>query len=319
MIRKAIRLLALGCIGLLGLEGAAQAQDRLKVATGGRGGWEVSVTELGMGAGMFKKHGLDIDLSYTEGSGETMQAAISGAVDLALGIGPFGLMGAYARGAPVRIIGGSMTGVNDQFWYAQTASPIKTGKDLAGRTVAYSTSGASTNAVVLGFKRTFGVDFTAVPTGGQAATLTQVLSGQIDVGWAAAPFAFKHLEAGTIKIVARANEVPELRQQSVRVMTANAAILGTKRDQIIRFLRGYRDTVDWMYTSDEAVERYAKIVDSTVEQARRTRDEFIKKEDLNPDRVEGLELLMKDAIAFKFLSAPLSAEQLRELVVRFDK
>jgi hypothetical protein len=29
--------------------------------------------------------------------------------------------------------------------------------------------------------------------------------------------------------------------------------------------------------------------------------------------------LMKDAIAFKFLSAPLSAEQLRELVVRFEK
>lgn len=319
MIRIAIKALALGCIGLLGLDGAAQAQDRLKVATGGRGGWEVSVTELGIGAGMFKKHGLDIDLSYTEGSGETMQAAISGAVDLALGIGPFGLMGAYARGAPVRIIGGSMTGVNDQFWYAQTASPIKTGKDLAGRTVAYSTSGASTNAVVLGFKRTFGVEFNAVPTGGQAATLTQVLSGQIDVGWAAAPFAFKHLEAGAIKIVARANEVPELRQQSVRVMTANVAILGTKRDQIIRFLRGYRDTVDWMYTSDEAVERYAKIVDSTVEQARRTRDEFIKKEDINPDRVEGLDLLMKDAIAFKFLSAPLSAEQLRELVVRFDK
>ena len=319
MIRKAIKLMALGCIGLLGLDGAAQAQDRLKVATGGRGGWEVSVTELGIGAGMFKKHGLEIDLSYTEGSGETMQAAISGAVDLALGIGPFGLMGAYARGAPVRIIGGSMTGVNDQFWYAQTASPIKTGKDLAGRTVAYSTSGASTNAVVLGFKRTFGVEFNAVPTGGQAATLTQVLSGQIDVGWAAAPFAIKHLEAGSIKIVARANEVPELRQQSVRVMTANAAILGTKRDQIIRFLRGYRDTVDWMYTSNEAVERYAKIVDSTIEQARRTRDEFIKKEDLNPDRVEGLELLMKDAIAFKFLSAPLSAEQLRELVVRFDK
>ena len=173
--------------------------------------------------------------------------------------------------------------------------------------------------MVLGFKRTFGVEFNAVPTGGQAATLTQVLSGQIDVGWAAAPFAFKHLEAGTIKIVARANEVPELRQQSVRVMTANAAVLGTKRDQIIRFLRGYRDTVDWMYTSDEAVERYAKIVDSTVEQARRTRAEFIKKEDLNPNRVEGLELLMKDAIAFKFLSAPLSAEQLRELVVRFDK
>jgi NitT/TauT family transport system substrate-binding protein len=69
--------------------GPALALDELKVASGGRGGWEVSVTELGLSADMFKKHGLDVKLSYTEGSGETMQAAISGAVDVALGIGPF--------------------------------------------------------------------------------------------------------------------------------------------------------------------------------------------------------------------------------------
>ena len=100
--------LALASLGF----GPAHALDELKVATGGRGGWEVSVTELGLSADMFKKHGLDVKLSYTEGSGETMQAAISGAVDVALGIGPFGIMGAYARGAPVRILGATMTGVN---------------------------------------------------------------------------------------------------------------------------------------------------------------------------------------------------------------
>jgi NitT/TauT family transport system substrate-binding protein len=228
-------------------------------------------------------------------------------------------MGAYARGAPVRILGATMTGVNDQYWYAKADAPINSGKDLAGRTVSYSTSGASTHAVVLGFKRTFGVEFNAVATGGQPATLTQVLSGQIDVGWAAAPFAFKELEAGRIKIVARANEVPELRQQSVRVMAVNVNNLAAKRDLIMRYLRGYRDTVEWMYTSDEAVERYAKIVGSTVEQARKVRAEFIKKEDIMPDRVAGLDLLMKDAIAFKFLSAPLSDEQLRDLVVKVDR
>ncbi len=295
------------------------ALDELKVASGGRGGWEVSVTELGLSAGMFKKHGLDVKLSYTEGSGETMQAAISGAVDVALGIGPFGIMGAYARGAPVRILGATMTGVNDQYWYAKADAPINSGKDLAGRSVSYSTSGASTHAVVLGFKRTFGVEFNAVATGGQPATLTQVLSGQIDVGWAAAPFAFRDLESGRIKIVARANEVPELRQQSVRVMAVNINNLNAKRDQIMRYLRGYRDTVEWMYSSDEAVERYAKIVGSTVEQARKVRAEFIKKEDIMPDRVAGLDLLMKDAISFKFLSAPLTEQQLRDLVVKVDK
>jgi NitT/TauT family transport system substrate-binding protein len=38
--------------------------------------------------------------------------------------------------------------------------------------------------VVLGFTQTQGVKARPVQTGGLPATLTQVLSGQIDIGWA---------------------------------------------------------------------------------------------------------------------------------------
>ena len=46
----------------------------------------------------------------------------------------------------------------------------------------------------------------------------------------------------------------------------------------------------------------------------RIRDEFLPKAALDPDRVLGLDQTMRDAIEFKFLSAPLSKEQLAEAI-----
>jgi NitT/TauT family transport system substrate-binding protein len=61
---------------------AARAQDKLQLAVGQRGGWDTAVAEVGSRAGIFKKHGLDLDILYTQGSGETQQAVISGSVDI---------------------------------------------------------------------------------------------------------------------------------------------------------------------------------------------------------------------------------------------
>ena len=65
----------------------AWAQDKLKLAIGQRGNWENSVSELGQDAGFFKKHGLVLELLYTEGGGQTQQAVISGSVDIGIGVG----------------------------------------------------------------------------------------------------------------------------------------------------------------------------------------------------------------------------------------
>ena len=55
----------------------ASAQDRLKIAVGGRGIGETFVTEVGDNAGLFRKHNLALDIFYTDGGGETQQAVIS--------------------------------------------------------------------------------------------------------------------------------------------------------------------------------------------------------------------------------------------------
>src|SRR4029077_4481967 len=94
---------------LTALESAASAQDALKIAVGQRGGWEQCVSELGQNAGFFKKHGLVLEVLYTQGSAETLQSVISASVDVGIGTGSHALLGAYAKGAPVRAIGASFT------------------------------------------------------------------------------------------------------------------------------------------------------------------------------------------------------------------
>lgn len=305
---------AAALLAILAAASPTAALDKMKVAVGSRGGWDPSIPEIGQLGGHFARHGLDVEVLYTDGSGQTMQAAIAGSVAVGAGVGTFGALAAFVKGAPIRIIGSGMTGVDDQYWYVRADSPIKTVKDLAGRSVAYSTFGASTHAVVMGFQRTFDVALKPVAAGPPAACLTQVMSGQIDVGWSSAPLNLQDIDEGRIRIVARANEVPELRQQTVRLLVANAGMLQANRDLFVRFLRAYQDTVDWLYDTPAGIEAYAKVAGVPLKHAIAVRDQFTKRSAVEPNQVKGIDLLMADAIRFKFLSAPLSEAQLAELI-----
>ncbi len=187
---------------------SAGAEDHLKLAVGARGVGETFVAELGQNAGIFKRHGLALDIFYTQGGGETIQVVISNSAQIGVAIGFLGTIGAFAKGAPVRVIGSTFTGGNQLFWYVRADSPIKSLKDAAGKTVAYSTNGSSTHTAVLALKKFTGVDFKPTQTGAAPGTFTQVLSGQIDVGWAGAPFGVDAVEQGKTRVVAKASDDP---------------------------------------------------------------------------------------------------------------
>ena len=152
MVARWFRLqLSLALSLWLALAGTASAQDNLKLAVGQRGNWDTSISEVGQRMGIFRKHGLALELLYTQGSAETLQAVLSGSVDIGVGAGIMGVLGAYSKRAPVRIIGAETTGAADLFWYVQADSPIKSLTDSAGKTLSYSTSGSSTHGIVTAF------------------------------------------------------------------------------------------------------------------------------------------------------------------------
>ena len=148
----------------LGIGRRREAQDKLKVVIGQINNWENQVPTLGVQAGIFKKHGLELETLGTQGAGETLQPIISGSADIGIGVGTSGAMRVFVQGAPVRALAAGFTGTNDLFWYVRADSPIKSLKDLTeSHTIAYSTSGSASNNIVLGFVKVLGVKARPTP------------------------------------------------------------------------------------------------------------------------------------------------------------
>ena len=308
-IRSAVAALALA------LAAGAQAQDTLKLAAGQRGNWDTSISEMCMRSGICKKHGVAVEILWTQGAGETQQAVIAGSADLGIAGGIMGALSAFSKGAPVRIISAETTGAADLYWYVPTASPIKSLKDTDGKTIAYSTNGSSTHGIVTAFMKQYDLKAKPTSTGSPSSTLTQVMSGQIDVGWAAPPFGLKQLDEGAIRVIASGNDAAVFKGQTVRVNIANLQTLQNRKAVVDRYMKAYRETIDWMYSDDPAaLKTYAEFVGIPVEMAKRTRDQFFPKSAVDPDKIVGLETIVKDAVDLKFTATQLTPEQIATLI-----
>ncbi|MFO1310661.1 MAG: ABC transporter substrate-binding protein [Burkholderiales bacterium] len=308
MIRAAVVAFALA------FGATANAQDTLKLAAGQRGNWDTSISEMCMRSGICKKNGVAVEILWTQGAGETQQAVIAGSADLGIAGGIMGALSAFSKGAPVRIISAETTGASDLYWYVRADSPIKSLQDTAGKTIAYSTNGSSTHGIVTAFMKQYNLTAKPTATGSPSATLTQVMSGQIDVGWAAPPFGLKQLDEGAIRVIATGNDAAVFKGQTVRVNIANLKTLQERKAAVDRYMKAYRETIDWMYADEAALKTYAEFVGIPVEMAKRTRDQFFPKAAVDPDKVVGLDGIVKDAVELKFTATQLTPEQLKTLI-----
>jgi NitT/TauT family transport system substrate-binding protein len=291
----------------------AWSQETLKVAIPQRGAWDAGIAELGQRGGFFKKHGLNLEILYVQAGPESIQAVIGGSMDIATAAGVSAAVGTFAKGAPIRLIGSEMIGSPDLYWYVPTNSPIQKVEDFNGKTVAFSLTGSSSHAGLLALIAQHKLTAKPTSTGNIAATITSTMTGQVDVGFGAAPFGLDLVEDGKVRVIATGNDVASLRTRTVRVNLTNVNTLQNRRDAIVRFNRAYQETVDWMYSDPAALKHYGEYSNLPEKIVLRVRS-LIPKESLATDRIEGIDQIMADAVAAKFISAPLTAEQVKELV-----
>jgi NitT/TauT family transport system substrate-binding protein len=140
------------------------------------------------------------------------------------------------------------------------------------------------------------------------------MSGQVDVGWAVAPFVLDRLDKGEARMIARASDIAVIRGQTIRVQIINAQNLAAKKDAIARYMKAYNETVDWMYSGTDAVPRYIAFSGLSEPAVRLMLKDFIPKESLQTGKITGIQESMKDAVQFKFIPAPLTDAQLAELI-----
>lgn len=305
------RIFALGFIVAV-LSGSASAET-LKVAVAQRGFWNSTFVNIAEKQGFFKEAGLEIEVLYTEGGASTLTPLIAGSVDVAMSNGILGVIGAYSKGAPVRIISAEATGAAEAYWYTRTESGIRSLKDTNGKTVAFSSPGSSTNLVLLQLVKAAGASPKLVATGGAPGTYTQVMSGQIDVGWSVPPFALKDLQDKKIAIIARGSDVAAVQAQTIRVNVSSVNSLREKRDALTRYMRAIGRAIDWAYSSPDALSNYAAIARVPVEHARMTRDDFFPKESLQLGEIKSLDATLEQALAFKYITSAMTPKDIAGL------
>ena len=293
---------------------APAVAESLKIAIPQKGNWETSITEMGMQAGLFKKEGLDLEIVYTEGGPQTVQAVISGSVDVGMQNGLLGIIGAYAKGAPVRVISAGMTGSPDLYFYATTASGIKSLKDADGKTIGFSGPGSSTDLVVRSALQQENVKAKPTRTGGIPGTFTAVMSGQVDIGWAVPPFGLQDIKDGKIAIVFRGRDVKALANETVRVNIVGAETLAAKHDALVKFSKAYAASVDYVYEHDDSLKWYAETNHISLEQARQTRDDFYPHANVQFAEIKGLDLAIQQAEEFKFIAKQMKPEDLKGMI-----
>ncbi|MEA2977185.1 MAG: hypothetical protein QOF19_2705 [Alphaproteobacteria bacterium] len=294
-------------------QGPATAQDTLKVAVPQRGAWDTSITEIGQRAGIFKKHNVNVELLFTGGGAEALGAIIGGSIDVAVSVGFSTVLGSFSKGAPLRVFSAETTGLPDIYWFVPAQSPIKSVADFKDKTIGYSVSGSSSHAALLALLAQEKISAKPTSTGGVTPSFTSGMTGQVDVAWTTIPIGLKEIDERKIRAVARASDVISMRDRTVRVNIANAATMDARKPVLDRFMTAYREAIDYMYSSPDALVVFAEIANVPLSVAQKI-PERVPKSALSPDQVVGMDAIMAEAVATKFMSAPLTKEQIAQLV-----
>jgi NitT/TauT family transport system substrate-binding protein len=173
----------------------------------------VTPYEVANKAGLYKKHGLNVELIYTRGGNAAMQAMVGGAVDYAATALVVAIR-AYARGANIRRF--CTTGRLPLFALAtapKTAGEIKTVKDLEGRTVGVSALGNADHALLLYLLGKAGADKNKVQFATMGVNLLEGLrQGQVDAGLVQEP-ALTLVERQGARVLFNAMDYEDARKQ----------------------------------------------------------------------------------------------------------
>ena len=313
-VKTLTRLCAAATVATLALGSqTAFAADKVKVAGSQKGNWATAMVVWAEQQGYFKAENLEVEVVWTSGGSDAQQAVISGAAQIAPQTGTLGIVSAFANGAPVRIIGASMTGSGGLYWYVRKDSKLTSLKDVPeGTTLSFSRPGSSTNLVAAALKQHYHSKAKLVSAGSSTATMTQVMSGQLDIGWASPPVGLDKIKSGEIRIIANGDDSPTVSSQTIRVHAVNANWLKANPDVAKRFMRAMWKGHQYAYTPEgmQAYSKFSKLPLDIVEAV----SKFATLKNFSYWPVGGLDQTIKDAIANKRLKKPLTKAQLDELV-----
>jgi len=253
---KSLRILFIASVWLVGSVLNLWGADVVRVgypslATGFAAAWVTA------DKGIWKKHGLDVELIFLRGGSRTVSALLSGSVDFILG-SDLGITTAIIQGASLTRIGVT----TNTLGYSMVVQPgIKSVRELKGKIIGITPGRDAAYARVVKLLRDNGMDaakdvtFLSVGDGGPAARVAALSSGVIQATMFTPP-SDKISEKAGMSILTRL----DVANVGAGINTT-PAFIQKNRAQSLRFLRGYIEGIHYLKANkDESLRIFSKYV-----------------------------------------------------------
>ncbi len=218
-----------------------------------------SVLYLGRDAGLFKKHGVDLQLIFIPGGSLSMQALIGKSLDLLLSGGtPF--VYAVLNGADLKIIGGL---VNKMPYAFVARENVNSAEQLKGKRVGISRFGSNTDFVVKLALTDMGLhpkDVQIIQAGGSGARIVALKTGAIDATVLTPELALITHKFGSRTLLDFVEKGMEY--QHIALM-GRSDFLKSQSELVKRFMAGYLESIQYYLTHrEEAIKKGLQLIKS---------------------------------------------------------
>ncbi|HKA78718.1 MAG TPA: ABC transporter substrate-binding protein [Xanthobacteraceae bacterium] len=238
--------------------------ETLRVGKAGREAFSFVPADVGQRTGIFKKHGLDIEISSFGGDARLQQAMAADGIDIALGSGPG--LAFIVKGSPVKGIA-AMAGPPLLFaLVVRSDDSVKSADDLKGRKVGVSTVGSVTSWIVSEVSRQkgWGYDGMAqVLIGDDANRIAALKTKSIDAAIVNLAQALNFVQRGEGKVLLRFGEL--VKDFHIHVIFATDKAIAQKPAPLRGFLAGWLETIAFMRKNQRETVAIAKEVMGTDE------------------------------------------------------
>jgi ABC-type nitrate/sulfonate/bicarbonate transport system substrate-binding protein len=238
-------ILGLPLAVLLALSATTASAETLRVGKAGREAFSFVPLDIGVRTGIFKRHGLDVEISNFGGDAKLQQAMAADGVDISLGSGPG--LAFIVKGSPVKGIA-AMAGPPLLFaLVVRNDGSVKTVDELKGRKIGVSTVGSVTSWIISEVSRQRGWGFdgiTQVPIGENAARVAAVRSKALDGCIVDLASALNYVQRSEGRVLLRFGDL--VKDFHIHVIFATDKVI-TERPQALRgFLAGWFETIALM-------------------------------------------------------------------------
>jgi ABC-type nitrate/sulfonate/bicarbonate transport system substrate-binding protein len=262
-------------LALAMLSGPAAADTRLRVGKAQAQQFAFVPVHVGVETGIFKKHGLDIEIANFGGDAKLLQALTADGIDIALGGGP--TIASVQKGVPMLGIAALADAPGTIMLVVLKDGPVKTEDDLKGRTVSVSTAGSLTFwlAKELSRQKGWGNDGIRIaPLGTPTAQIAALRTGQIDGVVTETSSILKLEEEGVGRILVRFRD--RIKDFHVHAAFASRKLIDSNPEAVRAFLAGWFESVRWMKDhKDQTVEIAARMADVPKTVAAKNYDEIM--------------------------------------------